>query len=266
MEARLINILKTTKYSELTAIDSAYVAQYIEDEQGFEVLQKMNSSNVAGSYNVLASQGGKAELDKLYAQTYGATGKSIAIWKTNTSFYLQPILWGAAACLALVLVRVNVDFSENQVAKKESVKQEVVVKPLTAPIEKPVTEIVASERPMISGKTKSEIQNKFIAKQKTISSDKSLESTLTFGNANVGTNDQLNSAGVDVEAAAAADFATTVTNIAPAANNVNDRVAVSQVAIAKKANTKDSQKPLVKTKRLIRVNVNDGLYYMEVGY
>ena len=116
---------------------------------------------------------------------------------------------------------------------------------------------------MISGKAKSKIQDKFRATQKTISSENLVESTIASSSASVESIDALNSAGTTV---AAADFATTVTNVAPAANNVNDRVAISQVASAKKANTKDSQKPLVKTKRLIRVNVNDGLYYMEVGY
>lgn len=263
MEARLMNILKTTKYAELNASDSAYVGQCVEDEQGFDALQKMVASNMFSAYDVRSTKAKKAELDRQFSQTYRAGGKSIALWRTNTSFYLQPILWGAAACLALVLVRVNVDFSENQVAKKEEVKHEVATKTLKQPIEKPVTEIVATEKPMISGKAKSKIQDKFRATQKTISSENLVESTIASSSASVESIDALNSAGTTV---AAADFATTVTNVAPAANNVNDRVAISQVASAKKANTKDSQKPLVKTKRLIRVNVNDGLYYMEVGY
>ncbi len=262
MEARLINILKTTKYAELNASDSAYVGQCVEDEQGFDALQKMVAGNVLSAYDVRSTKAKKAELDRQFSQTYGAGGKSIALWRTNTSFYLQPILWGAAACLALVLVRVNVDFSENQVAKNEEVKQEVITSPAKPQIEKPVTEIVASEKPMISSRTNSKIQDKFSAKKKTVSLDKLLESTVAAGSVNAEAMDQINSAG----AAAPLDLATTVTNVAPATNIINDRVAVSQVTNAKKTNLKDSQKPLVKTKRLIRVNVNDGLYYMEVGY
>jgi hypothetical protein len=280
MEKRLENLVRTKQYNDLAATDKRYADQFVEDADGFDVLKKMAQANIGVASTSKTNAMRKKELDAKFEQQFGTTNSKI--WRKNTSLYLQPLIWGAAACLVLILVRTTL-FQPPSIA--ENVQKKIETKENTHETKDKTLPNINAEELKTNTSAASEVKSVQIASNaKPKKVQPTLESAPTLVDVNqvdriVEDQNSLSSAIVAPSVAASASpenlnyFGYALDDV-----KTSDEVAAkdrSDDKISKKSNAEDlglvssskkKMNTIKRTKRLTKVNVNDGLYYLEVAY
>jgi hypothetical protein len=273
MEKRLENLVRTKQYNDLAATDKRYADQFVEDAQGFELLKKMAQANIGVTSTSKTNAMRKKELDSLFDKKYVSNRK---IWRKNSSIYL-PIIWGAAACFILVLVKSTL-FKAPEIAKNEQVKKidstlnENKLDNKTATIvTNPTPEELKPQKPVQITSIKKNAKDERINVKESIFTRNDQNTTTTL-------NDEFKSNTVSVVPEISSAFAevSTPTNSYSTDDSsilelslTNDKNVISKKSNAENLGLISASKKktnLKKTKRLTKVNVNDGLYYLEVAY